>query len=150
MSVTSGGHRVRLIRLGAGRPFLAKESRRQTLASVYKKEWIDAGEIIRFDGWNFRLIQDDSGAFTISNVVGLTPGQDGRLWIHLPELALARYCAGVFARITPNGTSNPNVSAMGRGSQGDLLIRKLEDGALGFHGNKFQVLASAAICRDRL
>jgi ligand-binding sensor domain-containing protein len=39
--------------------------------------WIgtEAG-LVRFDGWNFRLIKDDSGAFTITGVLGLTTDKD--------------------------------------------------------------------------
>ena len=36
--------------------------------------WIgtEAG-LVRFDGWNFRLIKDESGSFTIPSVLGLAP-----------------------------------------------------------------------------
>src|SRR5215472_16814227 len=33
--------------------------------------WIGTDEgLVRFDGWNFLLIKDDSGAFTIGSVLG--------------------------------------------------------------------------------
>ena len=40
--------------------------------------WIGTGAgLVRFDGWEFRLIKDESGAFTITSVLGLAADNDG-------------------------------------------------------------------------
>ena len=59
--------------------------------------WIgtEAG-LVRFDGWNFRLVKDDSGAFTITGVLGLAPANEDCLWLRLQDLTVLRYCNGVF------------------------------------------------------
>src|SRR5580658_748666 len=55
--------------------------------------WIGTDEgLVRFDGWNFRLIKDDSGAFTITGVLGLASDNEGCLWIRLQDLTITRYC----------------------------------------------------------
>lgn len=107
--------------------------------------WIgtEAG-LVRFDGWNFRLIKDDSGAFTIGNVLGLTSDDEGCLWLRLQDLTLVRYCRGVFERPSQNEDLYTNIETMRRSNHGELLVWKAEDGAFGFHGGKFEKLASAA------
>ena len=59
--------------------------------------WIgtEAG-LVRFDGWNFRMISDSSRNFKIANVLGLTPAPDGSLWVRLQGRTLLRYRNGVF------------------------------------------------------
>jgi ligand-binding sensor domain-containing protein/signal transduction histidine kinase len=106
--------------------------------------WIgaDAG-LIRFDGWNFRLVTDDSGAFTITSVLGLTTDHDGSLWLRLQDLTILRYRNGVFDR--PSGYEPLlNISAMSRANGGQLLIAEAEVGALLSGPNGFQMLASAS------
>lgn len=106
--------------------------------------WIgtEAG-LVRFDGWSFRLVKDDSGAFTIGSVLGLTSDDDGCLWVRLQDLSLVRYCQGVFRRPSPHDEVYTRIEAMGRTSRGQLLAWKAEDGAFRFHGNNFDRLASA-------
>src|ERR1700743_3462646 len=103
--------------------------------------WIgtEAG-LVRFDGWNFRLIKDDSGAFTTTSVVGLVPDTNGCLWVRLQDLAVVRYCKGVFER--PSSVDEPytKIEAMNRTSRGELLVWKAEDGAFGFRGGFFEKL----------
>src|SRR5262245_45795334 len=59
--------------------------------------WIgtEAG-LVRFDGLNFRLIQDDTKFFTITSVLGLLGDAEGNLWVRLPSSVLLRYRNGVF------------------------------------------------------
>jgi len=117
--------------------------------------WIgtEAG-LVRFDGWNFRLIKDDTGVVTIGSVLGLTEDLDGCLWIGMQDLTIVRYCKSGNAAhewkprafdIPPSAASSyPNISAMTRGERGELLIARMEIGAFGFRGGRFQLLASAA------
>jgi len=110
--------------------------------------WIgtEAG-LVRFDGVNFRLIKDDSGAFTIASVLGLTSDNDGCLWLRLQDLTILRYCKGVFEDRWSKPGSKPepvtDISAMSRAVHGETLIWQMDQGAFGFHPSGFQMLASA-------
>lgn len=106
--------------------------------------WIGTDEgLVRFDGWSFRLIKDDSGAFTITGVLGLQPDRNGCLWLRLEDLTILRYCNGRFDRPLLAG-SNINIAAMNLARTGELLIAKAEKGAFVFRKNGFQMVASAA------
>lgn len=100
--------------------------------------------LIRFDGRNFRLVKDESGAFTINSVLGLVPDNNGCLWVRLQDLTIVRYCNGGFSRPAADEELYTKIEAMGRGNRGELLLWKAEDGAFGFHGGRFEKLASAA------
>ncbi len=107
--------------------------------------WIgtEAG-LVRFDGWNFRLIKDESGAFTIASVLGLTSDNIGCLWLRLQDLTILRYCNGAFERPFADEQSYNRIETMSRSKNGELLVWKAEDGAFGFRGDKFQRRASSA------
>src|SRR5207244_2638649 len=100
--------------------------------------------LIRFDGWNFQLIKDDSGAFTIARVLGLIADDDGCLWIRLQDLTVVRYRHGVFERPSTGAEAYTNIDAMSRANSGELLVSKMEAGAFAFRGSGFQLLAPAA------
>jgi hypothetical protein len=93
--------------------------------------WIgtEAG-LVRFDGWNFRLVKDDSGAFTITSVLGLSDRQR-RLFVAAfgrPDdfALLPRQCS----KLIPAGAASyMNISAMNRAIHGDLLVWQMEYGA---------------------
>jgi signal transduction histidine kinase/ligand-binding sensor domain-containing protein len=106
--------------------------------------WIGTDEgLVRFDGWNFRLMKDDSGSFTITSVLGLEPDPNGCLWVRLQDSTILRYCNGRFDRPLSNRT-NINIAAMTLARNGELLIAKSEQGAFVVRGGGFQMLASAA------
>jgi len=106
--------------------------------------WIgtEAG-LVRFDGWSFRQVKDDSGAFTITSVIGLTPDNEGCLWLQLQDLTLLRYCNGVFGIPAADPLWHSSISAMSRTSRGDILFWRMGYGAFTFHAGRFQMLASA-------
>jgi len=95
--------------------------------------WIgtEAG-LVRFDGWNFRLIQDESRAFTITGVLGLTAAQDGSLWIRLEDLTLVRYRNGVFENPLPGPVPPIDISAMSKARHDGVLAWRMDNGALDF------------------
>src|SRR5580658_3203639 len=106
--------------------------------------WIGTDEgLVRFDGWSFRLMKDDSGAFTITSVLGLEPDRNGCLWMRLQDLTILRYCNGRFDRPVSAAT-NINIAAMTLTRTGELLIAKAEQGAFVVRGGGFQMVASAA------
>ncbi len=107
--------------------------------------WIgtEAG-LVRFDGWNFRLIKDDSGAFTIGGIVGLTADAEGCLWVHLQDLSLVRYCHGVFERPALDEDVYTDIEALGASPRRDLLVWKAADGSYKLHDQSVQKLASFA------
>jgi signal transduction histidine kinase/ligand-binding sensor domain-containing protein len=106
--------------------------------------WIgtEAG-LVRFDGWSFRLIKDDSGAFTITSVLGLSSDEDGCLWLRLQDLSLLRYCEGKFDRPAAKADLYTRIEATSQANRGKLLMWKAEDGAYGFHAGKFEKIASS-------
>ncbi len=107
--------------------------------------WIGTGAgLVRFDGWNFRLIKDDSGAFTIASVLGLTADDDGGLWIRLQDLSVVHYRNGVFDRPSSDSDAYTRIEAMSRANRGELLVSKMQAGAFVFRGTGFQLLAPAA------
>lgn len=105
--------------------------------------WIGTDEgLVRFDGWSFRLIKDDSGAFTITSVLGLAPDRNGCLWMRLQDLTVLRYCKGRFDRPVSAG-ANLNIAAMSVTPTGEVLISKAEQGAFVFRDGGLRLLASA-------
>jgi signal transduction histidine kinase/ligand-binding sensor domain-containing protein len=106
--------------------------------------WIgtDAG-LVRFDGWNFRLIKDESGSYTITSVLGLNTSADGSLWIQLQDLTILRYHDGVFENPSSGPGSATGFSAMSRNDRGSVVGWRMDIGAFGFRNNGFQMLAPA-------
>jgi len=107
--------------------------------------WIgtEAG-LVRFDGWSFRLVKDESGSFTINSVLGLTTSQNGSLWIRMQDLSLLRYRNGTFENPSPDPVPPIDISAMGRAERGEILAWKMEGGALNFRDGGVQMLAAAS------
>ena len=97
--------------------------------------------LVRFDGWNFRMISDSSRNFKIENVLGLTSAPDGSLWVRLQGITLLRYSNGVFEKV-PRPLPDASITAMSRTAEGDLLIARNEHGALAYRNGKFDVLVS--------
>ena len=106
--------------------------------------WIGTGAgLVRFDGWEFRLIKDESGVFTITSVLGLATDNDGYVWMKLRDLTILRYRDGVFENPPFGSDRSQYISAMGRTNLGELLVAKMEDGAFTFREGAFRMLASA-------
>ena len=107
--------------------------------------WIgtEAG-LVRFDGWNYRIIKDNSQSLTIGSVLGLSPDKQGCLWVWLQDRTIVRYCRGVFDRPLPQAAANADIEAMNRSNQDGLLAWRAEVGAFSYSKGRFQELASAA------
>ncbi len=100
--------------------------------------WIGAeAGLVRFDGWNFRVIKDDTGAFTIGSVLGLTSDDEGCLWLRLQDLSLVRYCRGVFERPS---AQHRGVEAMNRASTGGIRVWAGREGSFRFPGGPPELL----------
>ena len=99
--------------------------------------------LLRFDGWNFSLVQDPTGVFSITGVYGLTPDKDGSLWILSEYQILLHYKNGVFEHPRFDETSAGTVSAISRSIRGELLVSKMEGGTYDLHGGQFQRLAAS-------
>ena len=106
--------------------------------------WIgtEAG-LVRFDGWNFQLIKDSSGRYTVASVLGLVPDDAGCLWIRLQDLTIVRYCNGVFERPAGRAEQYAGIEAMAPTHAGEPLFWKPGDGAFSLHRGGFQKVASA-------
>ncbi len=99
--------------------------------------------LIRFDGWNFVLVNDPSRNFQIANVLGLAPAADGGLWVRLQGAILLRYHDGVFER-APSFPSDASITAMTTSARGELLIAKDGGFVFGKKGGEFTMLESPA------
>lgn len=105
--------------------------------------WMGTGAgLVRFDGWNFRLARDDSGAIGVAGVLGLAPGENGCLWVRLQDLTIVQYCNGEFRR--PATLQNFfAISAMSGLPQGSLVAWRMDDGALALRRGAVQLLVSS-------
>ena len=99
--------------------------------------------LFRFDGSNFHQVKDDSGAFTITSVLGLAPDDRNCLWLQLQELTVLRYCNGVFETPPSDSQAYVSISAMSRTGRGDILLSRMGFGAYAFRAGRLQMLASA-------
>jgi ligand-binding sensor domain-containing protein/signal transduction histidine kinase len=104
--------------------------------------WIgtEAG-LIRFDGWNFRNIQDETGAITMSSVLGLTAENDNCLWVRMLDLTIVRYCRGKFESSPSLQQFANNISATASSNERNLLVAKMDEGI--YEVNGFKLLAPA-------
>jgi signal transduction histidine kinase/ligand-binding sensor domain-containing protein len=106
--------------------------------------WIgtEAG-LVRFDGWNFRLIKDESGAFTVASVLGLVADSNGSLWVRLQDLSIIRYHNGAFDRPATDPEEYTHIETMARTNRGELLVSRMQTGVFVFRNGRFQKLAPA-------
>jgi signal transduction histidine kinase/ligand-binding sensor domain-containing protein len=107
--------------------------------------WIgtDRG-LVRFDGFNFRVM--DSPSFTeLSHVLGLLTDYEGSLWVRLRRPTLLRYRGGIFGDPMP-AAGRPQVTstAMTRSIDGSPIVWILdgEPRAVALRGGKFETLAA--------
>jgi signal transduction histidine kinase/ligand-binding sensor domain-containing protein len=100
--------------------------------------------LVRFDGWNFVLINDTSRNFQIANVLGLAPAPDGGLWVQLqnPSILLL-YRDGVFES-QPRWNLGGSITAMARNARNELLVATNSASVLRYRNGKFAVADSGA------
>lgn len=99
--------------------------------------------LVRFDGWQFTLINDGSGKFQISNVLGLAPAPQGGLWVRLQGETLLLYRNGNFQSAPATG-AKASITAMSQTARGELLVAQSESGVFGNRNGRFAMLDSAA------
>jgi len=107
--------------------------------------WIGAEKgLVRFDGINFRLfLQADSPLLPVGPVRGLVADSEGALWIHWGGPRMLRYRDGKFKDVSSLlEREEPAITAMGRGTNGDVLLSALVSGAVRYSGGKFVRLAA--------
>jgi ligand-binding sensor domain-containing protein/signal transduction histidine kinase len=96
--------------------------------------------LVRFDGLNFRLMQDVPGMQSGERVLGLMTDGEGDLWIRL-EGGLLRYRNGAFDR--PKLNLPFNITALSQANNHELLISLMEHGTMAYHGGGLEMLADA-------
>jgi ligand-binding sensor domain-containing protein/signal transduction histidine kinase len=100
--------------------------------------------LVRFDGWNFRLIRNEAGLLHGEGVLGLTLDREGTLWIRLENATMLRYRDGIFEHPRPlESWPGAQITATGRTTQGDLLGAVTERGTTVYRRGKFEMIADA-------
>lgn len=109
--------------------------------------WIGAEKgLLRFDGFNFRLIQaTDSTVFPVGPVLGLAVDADGTLWVRLQGTKVLRYRDGAFQDGLAAVNTQDDVTAMSVGKNGDILFSGFVSGTVRYSQGKFVTLASKAV-----
>jgi ligand-binding sensor domain-containing protein/signal transduction histidine kinase len=94
--------------------------------------------LVRFDGLNFRLLQDVPGLANGEGVYGLMSDGHQNLWIR-PQGKLVRYRNGAFD--IPVSPMDFRISAMCNSSGGDLLVSAMNQGVKAYRQGKFEMVA---------
>jgi signal transduction histidine kinase/ligand-binding sensor domain-containing protein len=102
--------------------------------------------LVRFDGLNFRPFQHAKTPSPAPGpVLGLTGDVKGNLWIQQQTAGLLRYHVGVFDDALPEfGRTQSSVTAMCRGSNGEIVISARSRGIFTYNGEEFLKTASDA------
>ena len=106
--------------------------------------WIGAEKgLVRFDGINFRLFHNaNTPLLPVGPVRGLVTDSEGALWIHWGGARLLRYSGGKFEDVSSTLERDEQaITAIGRGTNGDVLLSSLVNGTLRYSGGKFVRLA---------
>ena len=115
--------------------------------------WIGtANGLVRFDGFNFRLIQEENSTLLpVGPVLGLAADQAGNLWIRPESPNLLAYRDGTFRDVLPRmARPESEVTAMCRGKDGSIVLASLANGIVRYSQGKFTLLAPASALSDRL
>src|SRR5580658_7373127 len=94
--------------------------------------------LFRFDGRNFRVLQNVPGLPNGQSVYGLMSDGHGNLWIR-PQGNLVRYRNGTFD--TPVSPLDFRITAMCDSNGGDLLISVMDRGLMAYRQGKFEMVA---------
>ena len=109
--------------------------------------WIgtDAG-LLRFDGRNFSVVRNDSDIGYNPAVLGLTPDDEGNMWVRVEGPRVMLYRDGILQ--DPIGQlklTYSSVTAMGRTNRGEVLFSSLEREAITYRHGRFEMLARTPI-----
>jgi signal transduction histidine kinase/ligand-binding sensor domain-containing protein len=106
--------------------------------------WIgtDAG-LVRFDGWDFRVMPDDPRAPKVNNILGVMPDAEGSLWVRVQGPTMLRYRGGAFEEALA-GLPYSNITAMCRSRGGDLMASAPEQGTILRRNGKFEMIADTS------
>ena len=97
--------------------------------------------LVRYDGWNFRLIGDAPGLQKGESVFNLRADREGTVWIGFSG-TLVRYRDGVFD--SPVNSLRARITAMTQANGGDLLISAMERGAMIYRHGQLEMAADAS------
>jgi len=106
--------------------------------------WIGSDKgLVRFDGLTFQLFQHaNTPELPAGPVLGLLTDAEGRLWIRLRSPGILRYSEGKFADVASTlEQEERDITAMGRGSNGEVLLSALVNGTLRYSKSRFVRLA---------
>jgi ligand-binding sensor domain-containing protein/signal transduction histidine kinase len=109
--------------------------------------WIGtANGLVRFDGFNFRLIQEaNSTLLPEGPVLGLTPDASGNLWIRPENPSLLYYRDGTFRNVLPVlARPETGVTAMCRAKDGGILLASLGNGIVRYNRGRFTQVVPAS------
>jgi len=107
--------------------------------------WIgtEAG-LVRFDGWNFRVMPEDPKVPRVNSVLGILPDGEGSLWVRIQGPTMLRYRGGAFERVLA-GLPYSNITAMCRSRDGALMASAPEQGTIIHRNGKLEMVAAASV-----
>jgi signal transduction histidine kinase/ligand-binding sensor domain-containing protein len=97
--------------------------------------------LIRFDGWNFKPVRDESGSFPFTGLIALLSDKNGALWVQQRNRSILRYENGVFEN--PFKEPALNITAITLNNDGEFLAAFLEAGAFIVRHRALQPFAAA-------
>jgi ligand-binding sensor domain-containing protein/signal transduction histidine kinase len=98
--------------------------------------------LLRYDGVSFRPMQDPSGVFPSTAVIGLVSNREDGLWMRLRNAVIIRYRHGKFE--DPFAHPPFNVTAMAAGYDGRFLAALRQEGAFTFQNGELSPVVRAA------
>ena len=104
--------------------------------------WIGAEKgLVRFDGLTFRVMDVGAGTHAGPAVLGVAGASDGSVWARFRGIGLVRHRAGsVDNLLAGQGAPQSIVTAMERGTGGDMLLATLAHGGMAYRGGRFEVI----------
>jgi ligand-binding sensor domain-containing protein/signal transduction histidine kinase len=110
--------------------------------------WIGTDKgLIRFDGFDFRSISlASSPAASEVSILGILEDADGNLWVHPQGGDVMRQREGKFETVAVGaGAARSQITALSKGSRGEVLVSDLIEGIFRFHGQTVQKLAAPGV-----
>ena len=104
--------------------------------------WIGTQKgLVRYDGFNFRLITSANPLLQNQRIRGLTTDGEGKLWVFFWSASVLCYCDGKFESFPSIRRSAGQVTAMWREEDGGMVLSDSVSGILRIRKDRLEILA---------